>query len=102
MSTPHLCRMVVRVDAGLNATLTEIAARLFAETLHEYSHSAIVRGLIAIGLLTITDAPHLAPLFVGTRIARGRKRGSRRSVIAAPADLNLEFEDEHREDEPAL
>jgi hypothetical protein len=101
MSAPHLCRMVVRVDVGLNDTLTEIAARLFAETLHEYSHSAIVRGLIAIGLLTIADAPHLAPLFVGTRMARGRKQGSQRSVIAAPADLDLEFEDDDHEDEPA-
>jgi hypothetical protein len=86
--------MVVRVDAGLNGTLTIIAARLFNETRLEYSLASIVRGLIAIGLRAVTDAPTLAPLFVGMRVARGRKKGERRPPVAP---LDLEFEDEHHE-----
>ena len=73
----RLARMVVRVDAGLNDTLTTLAARLFNETRLEYSLASIVRGLIAIGLRAVSDAPRLAPHFVGVRIARGRKKGAR-------------------------
>lgn len=73
----RLFRMVIRVSPTLRPTLGSIADRLLTETGLDYSHSAIVRALIAIGLLTVADAPHLAPLFMGTRIQRGRKKGDR-------------------------
>ena len=74
----RLARMVVRVDRGLHETLTTIAARLFNETRIEHPHAAIVRGLIALGLATVAGNKVLAPLFAGSRIARGRKKGARR------------------------
>jgi hypothetical protein len=86
--------MVLRVDRGLIATLHEIAARLFDETGHEYSLASIVRGLSSLGILTVADAAALAPLFVGSRIARGRKKGTRCPPVA---DLELGFEDGHHD-----
>jgi hypothetical protein len=69
--------MVLRVDRDLRGMLKSIADRLFTETAHDYSYAAIVRGLIGLGLIVVADAPKLAPLFVGVRIARGRKKGAR-------------------------
>lgn len=74
----RLARMVVRIDRDLHGTLAGVAERLFAETSVEHSNSAVVRGLIAIGLGTIAGNVALASLFAGARIARGRKRGERR------------------------
>lgn len=70
-------RLVLRVDRDLRGKLKSIADRLFAETAYDHSYSAIVRGLIGLGLIVVADAPKLAPLFVGVRIARGRKKGER-------------------------
>jgi hypothetical protein len=89
----RLARMVVRVPLDLNEALTTIAARLFNETRIEHSHSAIVRGLIAIGLAAVAGNDVLAPLFVNARVARGRRRGARRPPVAP---LDLEFEDQHQ------
>lgn len=74
----RLARMVIRVDAGLHETLTTLAARLFNETRHDYSLASMVRGLIAIGLIAVADVPHLAPMFAGSRLQRGRKKGELR------------------------
>jgi hypothetical protein len=71
--------MVIRIPTGLDETLTDLAARLFDETERNHPFAAVVRGLIAIGLAAVADAPKLAPLFRGVLIARGRKRGPRRS-----------------------
>jgi hypothetical protein len=71
--------MVIRVPRDLSETLTTIAGRLFDETEHVYSLASVVRGLVALGLVAVEKAPHLAPLFVGVRIARGRKKGPRRN-----------------------
>lgn len=71
-------RMVIRVSPTLRPTLGVIADRLLTETGLDYSHASIVRGLVAVGLVAVEKAPHLAPLFVGVRIARGRKKGPRR------------------------
>jgi hypothetical protein len=92
----RLARLVVRVPIDLGATLDGIAGRLFEETRIEYSHASIVRGLIRMGLTTVTVAGDdgLAPLFAGVRVPRGRKKGERRPRVA---DLDLEFEDEHHE-----
>jgi hypothetical protein len=70
--------MVIRVSPTLRPTLGVIADRLLTETGLDYSHASIVRGLVAVGLVAVEKAPHLAPLFVGVRIARGRKKGPRR------------------------
>jgi hypothetical protein len=86
-----LARMVLRVPRDLDDTLSTIAERLFSETQLVYSHAAIFRGLIALGLLAVNDAPYLAGLFVGSRLKRGRKRGERRAKHTA--DLELEPED---------
>lgn len=75
--TPPLDRLVLRVDRNLRETLDGIAERLFTETAYDYSYSAIVRGLIGLGLIVVADAPKLAPLFIGVRIARGRKKRDR-------------------------
>lgn len=90
----RLARMVMRVDGGLHGTLAGIAERLLAETRIEHSQSAVVRGLIALGLATVAGNDVLAPLFAGARVARGRKRGARRRPIAG---LDLTFEEEHHE-----
>ena len=87
-----LVRMVIRVDAGLNNNLTTIAARLFNETRLEYTLASVTRGLIALGLRAVAEAPVLAPLFVGARIPRGRKKGTRFPPRADP-DLSVEDED---------
>ncbi len=84
-----LVRQVLRVDPGLNDNLATIAARLFNETRLEYPLAAVIRGLIALGLRVVSDAPLLAPLFVGARVARGRKKGTRFPPCAAP-DLPVE------------
>jgi hypothetical protein len=78
--------MVVRVDPALHAALTKIAERLFSETRSEYSCSAVTRGLIALGLVAVTDHRLLAPLFVSARVKRGRKPGSRPAARDARAD----------------
>ena len=77
MSRSRLHRMVVRVDPALHEALTEIAERLFGETRSEYSCSAVTRGLIALGLVAVTDVRLLAPLFLSARVKRGRKKGFR-------------------------
>lgn len=95
MNPQKLFRMIVRVDRGLGDALTEIAARLLVETTHDYSRSAIVRGLVAIGLRTIAGAPHVTPFFVGTRVPRGRKPGGRRlSAVMSRVGLDLENEED--------
>jgi hypothetical protein len=68
--------MIVRVDPALHEALTKLAERLVSETRSEYSRSAVTRGLIALGLVLVADAPLLAPLFLGARLKRGRKRGT--------------------------
>jgi hypothetical protein len=70
--------MVIRIPLGLDKTLTDLAGRLFDETERNHPLSAVVRGLIAIGLAAVANTPKLAPLFVGALIARGRKKGARR------------------------
>jgi hypothetical protein len=82
----RLLRLIVRVDPSLHEVLARIAKRLFSETRFEYSRAAIFRGLIAIGLAAVADTPRLAPLFVGARLKRGRKPGSRAALPAARAD----------------
>lgn len=72
----RLARRVIRVPRSLDETLNMIAERLLDETAQVHSFSAVMRGLVTLGLLAITEAPHLAPLFVGVRIARGRKKTS--------------------------
>jgi hypothetical protein len=67
--------MIVRVDPALNEALTKLAERLFSETRSEYSRSAVTRGLIALGLVAVAEAPLLTPLFIGALLKRGRKRG---------------------------
>jgi hypothetical protein len=86
--TARLARMVVRLPRDLKITLSTIEDRLFSETRLVYSHAAIFRGLLALGLLAVAGVPRLAPLFVGTRIKRGRKKGDRRST-----PLDLEHDD---------
>jgi hypothetical protein len=71
--------MVVRLPQDLKVTLSTIADRLFAETRRDYSHAAIFRGLVALGLRAVADAPHLAGLFIGSRLQRGRKRRDRQA-----------------------
>jgi hypothetical protein len=66
--------MVLRVPRGLDETVTTIAGRLFDETENVYPMSAVVRGLIQIGLAEVARNDVLAPLFAGVRVARGRKR----------------------------
>ena len=91
-----LARMVVRIDPELSSALADLANRLFEETRIESSHAASIRELVAIGLASIADAVTLAPLFVGARIPRGRKPGTRLKTRTADArgDLDLEHEDE--------
>ena len=84
----RLLRMIVRVDPGLHEALARIAERLFSETRFKYSRAAVFRGLIAIGLAAVADAPHLAPLFVGARLKRGRTQGGRTASPDTPADLD--------------
>ncbi|MEP7125050.1 MAG: hypothetical protein ABJE95_29240 [Byssovorax sp.] len=94
-----LARMVVRVDPELNGALTAIAGRLFNETRLEHSHSAIVRGLVTIGLASIAGAPDLAPLFVGVRIPRGRKPGTRTRKAEVRGDVDVAHDDEAADEE---
>jgi hypothetical protein len=68
--------------------LTKIAERLFSETRCEYSRSAVTRGLIALSLVAVADARLLAPLFLGARVKRGRKRGPLAASLDARADRN--------------
>jgi hypothetical protein len=81
--------MIVRVDPALHEALTKIAERLFSETRSEYSRSAVTRGLIALGLVAVTDARLLAPLFQGARVKRGRKRGPRPASSDARANRDV-------------
>ena len=75
-----LIRMVMRVPRALPARLTTIATHLYDETRLEYSHAAIVRGLIAMGLERLEGVPSLAVEFAGARVPRGRKAGSGRPI----------------------
>lgn len=86
----RLVRMVVRVPRDLDDTLSTIAGQLFSETRLTYSRAAIFRGLLALGLLAVADAPHIARLFVGSRVKRGRKRGDRPEKHTADLDLEPE------------
>jgi hypothetical protein len=78
--------MVVRVDPALHAALTKIAERLFSETRSEYSCSAVTRGLIALGLVAVTDHRLLAPLFVSARVVSAQPMPSLtwRNQLAIP------------------
>jgi hypothetical protein len=98
------CRMVIRVHPDLPERLIAIQTHLFDETRLEYGYAAIVRGLIDLGLNQIEGAPHLAVLFAGCRIKRGRKPGWRAptgvkslDLSAEPDDMDLEYEDEHND-----
>jgi hypothetical protein len=75
--TPPLDRLVLRVDQDLRGKLKGIAGQLFDETRLEYPMAAIVRGLIGLGLEEVGRHRVLAPLFIGMRIARGRKQDFR-------------------------
>jgi hypothetical protein len=70
----RLPRLVIRVPRGTDETLTDIAERLFDETELNYPISAVVRGLIQIGLKVVSETAILAPLFANVRVARGRKK----------------------------
>ena len=94
MSRSRLHRMVVRVDPVLHEALTKIAEQLFSETRSEYSCSAVTRGLIALGLVAVADARLFAPLFLGARLKRGRKRSSLATSPDAPADRAAATENE--------
>ena len=74
---PRLVRMVLRVSPELQEDLITLSERLFDETRLEYSYAAIVRGLIALGLVSIVGKASLAVEFAGARVPRGRKRGER-------------------------
>jgi hypothetical protein len=69
--------MVLRVDRDLLVQLDVISDRLLMETAYDHPRAAVVRGLVVLGLVAVEGAPHLASLFAGVRIARGRKRGDR-------------------------
>ena len=86
--------MIVRVDPGLHDALARIAERLFSETQLEYSRAAVFRGLIAVGLTAVTDAPRIAPLFLGARLKRGRRPGGRPISPDAPTEVDCDFEEE--------
>ena len=75
----RLARMVIRVPVGLDEMLTDLAGRLYDETERFHPLSAVVRGLIQIGLNVVASTPKIAPLFVGVLIARGRRKGARRN-----------------------
>lgn len=72
--SPHLARMVIRVDRNLGETLTDIAGRLFDETNLNHPLATVVRGLIGIGLTTVARTEVIAPLLVGVLIPRRRKK----------------------------
>jgi hypothetical protein len=74
----RLDKLVIRVPAGLDETLTDIAGRLFDETEKNHLIAAVVRGLITLGLAEVARNDVLAPLFVGVLEARGRKKSARR------------------------
>jgi hypothetical protein len=90
--------MVVRVDPVLHEALTKVAEQLFSETRSEYSCSAVTRGLIALGLVAVADVRRLAPLFLGARVKRGRKRGSRPASFGARVDCDAVSENEPADD----
>ncbi len=97
------CRLILRVPPEMPERLTRIQEHLLDETRLEYPFSAILRGLIELGLNQIEGAPYLAVLFAGCRVKRGRKPGSRLPTVVVPLDLtkgemDLEFEDEYHED----
>ena len=92
MSPSRLVRMIVRVNPGLHDALAGIAERLFSETQLEYSRAAVFRGLIAVGLAAVTDAPRLAPLFLGARLKRGRRPGGRPASPDAPTEIDGDVE----------
>lgn len=74
----RLVRMVLRVSPVLQEDLISINERLYDETRLEYSYAAIIRGLIALGLASIAGKSSLAVEFAGSRVPRGRRRGTRR------------------------
>ena len=97
-SRSRLHRMVVRIDPALHEALTKIAEKLFSETRSEYSCSAVTRGLIALGLVAVTDVRLLAPLFLSARVKRGRKRGPLTTSPDAGADRDAVSENEPVDD----
>ena len=69
-----LKRTVVRVGPELYDVVTGLCARLHAETGTKYTRASVLRGVITLGLATVNAADTLAPLFVGARVSRGRRR----------------------------
>lgn len=78
MAAPRLRRAAIRVPEELLGELAGVVQRLHDETGDEYPAAAVVRGLLVVGLAEIAGRDRIAPSFVGTRIARGRKRGDGR------------------------
>lgn len=89
----RLDRMVIRVAPELRIALAAIARRLHDETGVDYPASSIVRGLLALGLGALSGREYLAPLFVGSRLKRGRKRGETRRKLTAP-DVGRDLDDD--------
>lgn len=68
-----LPRVGVRIEPHQLGTLTDLAARLFAETQVEHSQATIVRGLLALGIASLDGVTDLARAFEVARLPRGRK-----------------------------
>jgi hypothetical protein len=98
MNGAKLDRKVVRIGPEMSIALDDLAVRLFNETQIEHPHTAIVRGLMTLGLSAIADLAILAPSFVGARIARGRKPGTRIKKADARDELAQEHDDEDEEE----
>jgi hypothetical protein len=75
MGASRLRRAAVRIPEELLGEIGGVAQRLQEETGLEHSAAAVVRGLLALGLAALAGREHLAPAFVGVRVARGKKRG---------------------------
>jgi len=93
---PGLVRRVLRVSPELQEDLIAISERLFDETRLEYSHAAIIRGLIALGIASIAGKVRLAVEFAGSRVPRGRKRRTERSLGLLSGPMEAIRNCEHR------
>jgi hypothetical protein len=54
--------------------------------------------LIALGLVAVADVRRLAPLFLGARVKRGRKPGSRPASLGVRADRDAVSENAPADD----